>query len=188
MHEGTREVDVACGACHASWAAKRALTEETGPRLAEVLAVSLNEGRWRANWEMFAARNHAVFKTRQVRKHRQGSIRATAPTRKRKRTTSRQVDHNRTRHVHLAGRYYHSDVPIAEAEQFVLRLDSGNIHDTNAVKVLKHDGRLAGFVARDENRELAGWLRDGNSAVAFVTQAHAARPLLKVHMSCGGIQ
>lgn len=92
VHEGAREVHVNCTGCSESWTAKRALTEETGPRLAEVLTVSRNAGRWQANWEMFSERNHAVFKTQQVHKHRQGSIRATKPPPKRKRSTRKPVE------------------------------------------------------------------------------------------------
>ncbi len=86
-------------------------------------------------------------------------------------------------HVHLAGRKYRPDVTITENEQLVLRLDKGNKHDKNAVKVLKHDGSQVGFIARDDNRELAGWLRDGNSAFAFVTKADSSWPLLKVYVA-----
>lgn len=72
--ESTRDVAANCTRCRASWNAHRALTEETGPRLAEILVVSRNKGRWRVNWEMFADRNHSIFRTSNIHRHRNGTI------------------------------------------------------------------------------------------------------------------
>ena len=91
VNEGTCEVGVRCNSCNGSWTATRALTEETGPRLAEILVVSRNGGRWQANWNMFAERNDAVFKAQKVRAHRQGTIRSSPPTSSQKSPLRKQV-------------------------------------------------------------------------------------------------
>lgn len=73
--DSTQQIAIECNDCHTIWVAKRALTEETGPRIAEILTVTRNLGSWRANWEMFESRNEAVFRQVEgIRKHRAGSI------------------------------------------------------------------------------------------------------------------
>jgi len=45
-------VGLRCGRCGRRWEGPRKLAEETGPRLAELLTVTRNKGRWRARWDM----------------------------------------------------------------------------------------------------------------------------------------
>lgn len=54
-------VRVECPTCNKSTEGTRQLTEETGPMLAEVLAVSRNKGRWKARWDMLAERTSATW-------------------------------------------------------------------------------------------------------------------------------
>ncbi len=52
---------VKCKNCDESWEGRQQLTEETGPRLAELLKVSKNKGSWNARWEMLSSRTDGVF-------------------------------------------------------------------------------------------------------------------------------
>ena len=54
-------VQVACQTCHKSTEGPQQLTEETGPRLAEMLSVSKNRGRWKARWDMLAERSAVTW-------------------------------------------------------------------------------------------------------------------------------
>ena len=54
-------VSAECPICEKSIHGALQLTEETGPRLAEVLFVSRNRGRWRARWDMLEERKSAVW-------------------------------------------------------------------------------------------------------------------------------
>ncbi len=56
-------VEVYCRSCTRMWEGLRKLAEETGPRLAEKLVVSKNEGHWKANWDMLEKRSQSAFKT-----------------------------------------------------------------------------------------------------------------------------
>jgi len=54
-------VRVECPRCNKSTEGTQQLTEETGPMLAEILAVSRNKGRWKARWDMLAERTSATW-------------------------------------------------------------------------------------------------------------------------------
>ena len=54
-------VRVECPSCNKSTEGAQQLTEETGPMLAEILAVSRNKGRWKARWDMLAERKSATW-------------------------------------------------------------------------------------------------------------------------------
>lgn len=49
-------VSVECPACMKATEGPQLLTEETGPRLAEILGVTRNQGRWHARWDMLSDR------------------------------------------------------------------------------------------------------------------------------------
>jgi HNH endonuclease len=49
-------VAVECPACNQSVEGPQQLTEETGPRLAELLCVTRNQGRWKTRWDMLSER------------------------------------------------------------------------------------------------------------------------------------
>ncbi|MDZ7722877.1 MAG: HNH endonuclease [candidate division KSB1 bacterium] len=76
LKRSIEEIEVLCKSCGSTWTAKRALAEENGPRLAEVLKPTKNIGRYKANWQMFEMRNEAVFKNKHIKKHRDGSIKS----------------------------------------------------------------------------------------------------------------
>ena len=54
-------VRVECPSCNKSTEGAQQLTEETGPMLAEILAVSRNKGRGKARWDMLAERKSATW-------------------------------------------------------------------------------------------------------------------------------
>lgn len=54
-------VSVECPTCNKSTEGAQQLTEETGPMLAQILAVSRNKGRWKARWDMLAERTSATW-------------------------------------------------------------------------------------------------------------------------------
>ncbi len=55
------KVNIVCNACSKKWAGPKELTEETGPRLAELLTVKRNKGIWMARWDMLSSRTSSVF-------------------------------------------------------------------------------------------------------------------------------
>jgi hypothetical protein len=55
-------VRVDCPNCLESTEGAQQLTEETGPRLAEILAVSRNHGRWKARWDMLDERKSSNWR------------------------------------------------------------------------------------------------------------------------------
>lgn len=52
-----------CPACGKSSDGAQQLTEESGPRLAEILGIGRNQGRWTARWDMLVERKGAVWGT-----------------------------------------------------------------------------------------------------------------------------
>src|SRR5204862_2609145 len=52
---------IECPTCAKSVEGPQELTEETGPRLAELLRVTRNQGRWKAQWDMLSERKSAVW-------------------------------------------------------------------------------------------------------------------------------
>lgn len=54
-------IRVECPACSKSTEGTQQLSEETGPRLAEILSVTRNRGRWKARWDMLAERTSATW-------------------------------------------------------------------------------------------------------------------------------
>jgi ribosomal protein S27E len=56
-----QKVTVDCLKCSQQWVGTRGLTEETGPRLAEVLSVTRNKGNWKPRWEMLETRTDSTF-------------------------------------------------------------------------------------------------------------------------------
>ena len=54
-------VRIECSHCRKQTEGVQQLTEETGPRLAELLVVGRNKGRWRARWDMLDERNRAPW-------------------------------------------------------------------------------------------------------------------------------
>jgi hypothetical protein len=55
------KVVVECGSCRTKWSGPRELTEETGPRLAELLVINKNKGIWKPRWDMLSSRTNNVF-------------------------------------------------------------------------------------------------------------------------------
>ena len=55
------KVAVECVACGRKWSGPKELTEETGPRLAELLSVRNNRGIWLPRWDMLTSRTGNVF-------------------------------------------------------------------------------------------------------------------------------
>jgi ribosomal protein S27E len=55
------KVNVVCGSCSKKWVGPKELTEETGPRLAELLTIKRNQGIWQARWDMLSSRTSNVF-------------------------------------------------------------------------------------------------------------------------------
>lgn len=54
-------ITVKCPSCLNSTEGAQQLAEETGPRLAELLTVSRNKGRWKARWDMLSERTNATW-------------------------------------------------------------------------------------------------------------------------------
>lgn len=61
LHSGKNTIEVECLECAKSVDGPQELTEETGPRLAELLRVTRNRGRWKARWDMLSERKDAVW-------------------------------------------------------------------------------------------------------------------------------
>jgi hypothetical protein len=56
-------IRVCCPHCGNSTEGPQQLAEESGPRLAELLLVSRQSGRWKANWDMLAKRKESTWST-----------------------------------------------------------------------------------------------------------------------------
>lgn len=61
LNANRNSIKATCPACNKSTEGARQLAEETGPMLAEILAVSRNKGRWKARWDMLAERKNAAW-------------------------------------------------------------------------------------------------------------------------------
>ena len=55
------KVNIICNSCSKKWVGPKELTEETGPRLAELLTVKRNKGIWNVRWDMLSSRTGNVF-------------------------------------------------------------------------------------------------------------------------------
>jgi len=56
-----QDVTVNCQTCDVTWIGARSISEETGPRLAEILSITQNNGGWQSRWEMLKERSESVF-------------------------------------------------------------------------------------------------------------------------------
>ena len=63
VFEEKNKVEVACSSCAKSVTGPQELTEETGPRLAELLTVTYSKGRWKARWDMLSVRTSSTWGT-----------------------------------------------------------------------------------------------------------------------------
>lgn len=61
LYSGRNMIEVSCPTCDKSVEGPQELTEETGPRLGELLRVTRNHGRWSARWDMLLERKDAVW-------------------------------------------------------------------------------------------------------------------------------
>lgn len=55
------EVEILCISCDQIWIGEKELTEETGPRIAELLKINKNLGSWKVRWDMLSTRKDKVF-------------------------------------------------------------------------------------------------------------------------------
>ncbi len=63
LHTRTNLIRVCCPHCGNGTEGPQQLAEESGPRLAELLLVSRQSGRWKANWDMLAKRKESTWST-----------------------------------------------------------------------------------------------------------------------------
>ena len=68
MNKQKQQVAVSCSECSNNWVGFKKLTEETGPRLAEVLNVTRNKGQWKPRWDMLEERADSTFRLLKVAK------------------------------------------------------------------------------------------------------------------------
>lgn len=61
VNKQSQTITVNCLGCSSHWKGSRKLAEETGPRLAEVLIVTRNEGQWKPRWDMLETRTNSTF-------------------------------------------------------------------------------------------------------------------------------
>lgn len=61
LYSGKNTINIECPTCAESVEGPQELTEETGPRLAELLRVTRNQGRWKARWDMLSERKGTVW-------------------------------------------------------------------------------------------------------------------------------
>jgi ribosomal protein S27E len=55
------KITITCNSCSKKWVGPKELTEETGPRLAELLTIKKNQGIWKPRWDMLSSRTSGVF-------------------------------------------------------------------------------------------------------------------------------
>lgn len=56
LYSNRNVIRVECPTCEKSAEGLQHLTEETGPRLAEILGITRNKGKWKARWDMLSER------------------------------------------------------------------------------------------------------------------------------------
>jgi ssDNA-binding Zn-finger/Zn-ribbon topoisomerase 1 len=61
LYRGKNTIEIECPTCAKSVAGPQELTEETGPRLAELLRVTRNQERWKARWDVLSERKGTVW-------------------------------------------------------------------------------------------------------------------------------
>lgn len=61
LYSKKNKLRIACNDCNKAWEGRQQLTEETGPRVAELLKVSRNKGQWKARWDMLSLRADSTF-------------------------------------------------------------------------------------------------------------------------------
>lgn len=71
--------------------------------------------------------------------------------------------------IDLAGVHYRTDVfsELKEGEQLIVRFDSSNEHDKNAIGVYTKTGKLAGYISRNQ-RKIINTLRANANITALV--------------------
>lgn len=57
-----QQVSVACPSCSQKWTGPRGLTEETGPRLADLFIPTQHIGNWKPRWDMLEKRRDSTFR------------------------------------------------------------------------------------------------------------------------------
>jgi len=62
VNKQSQTITVTCLECSSHWKGPRKLAEETGPRLAEALTVTRNEGQWKPRWDMLETRADSTFR------------------------------------------------------------------------------------------------------------------------------
>ena len=63
LYSGNNKLRVKCNDCGKVWEGRQQLTEETGPRLAELLEGSKNKGLWKARWDMLSSKTQGTFRS-----------------------------------------------------------------------------------------------------------------------------
>lgn len=63
LYSDKNKLNVVCNDCGAGWEGPQQLTEEVGPKLAEVLAPTKNIGLWKPRWDMLENRKVSAFKS-----------------------------------------------------------------------------------------------------------------------------
>jgi ssDNA-binding Zn-finger/Zn-ribbon topoisomerase 1 len=62
INKQKQKVTVSCIECSNKWEGQRKLSEETGPRLAEILNITKNKGQWNPRWDMLEERADSTFR------------------------------------------------------------------------------------------------------------------------------
>lgn len=63
LYEEINKIEVGCARCDKYIQGPQQLAEETGPRLAEILTVTRNAGRWKARWDVLSDRTDSPWGT-----------------------------------------------------------------------------------------------------------------------------
>ena len=61
IDKAKNDIYIECPACNKYWSGPQQLTEETGPRIAELLNVTHNHGDWFARWDMLSQRKNGIW-------------------------------------------------------------------------------------------------------------------------------
>ncbi len=80
IYSKQNEIKILCNSCGMVWEGKQQLTEETGPKIAEILDSTQNIGHWKSRWDMLSSRTGNTFKSlssKSIKKKKKVTIRKT---------------------------------------------------------------------------------------------------------------
>ncbi len=62
LDQQNQQITIICQNCNKLWTGPRKLSEETGPKIAELMTITKNKGYWKPRWDMLETRSDSTFR------------------------------------------------------------------------------------------------------------------------------